>query len=161
VVKAWLDRLIVEHHPRPIRFTAEAHRGQGGLRSQIRPLGVRTLIIMDAEEPAMPKGAEVRGIARRLKDAEKDLTREELQRPRHELTLIQLNLPVELGLIGVLHAFAHPLGEGDDDIPRVGIAEHVDIARADEDHRVAALDRKSTRLNSSHVKIAYAVFCLK
>src|SRR5690606_41942487 len=25
---------------------------------------------------------------------------------------------------------------------------------------VAALDRKSTRLNSSHVKISYAVFCL-
>src|SRR5436309_11770011 len=31
-------------------------------------------------------------------------------------------------------------------------------------HRVAhaeAADRKSTRLNSSHVKISYAVFCLK
>src|SRR5690606_41513157 len=27
--------------------------------------------------------------------------------------------------------------------------------------RVGALDRKSTRLNSSHVKISYAVFCLK
>src|SRR5690606_41598992 len=26
---------------------------------------------------------------------------------------------------------------------------------------VVLLDRKSTRLNSSHVKIAYAVFCLK
>src|SRR5690606_41938466 len=26
--------------------------------------------------------------------------------------------------------------------------------------RVAGLDRKSTRLNSSHVKISYAVFCL-
>src|SRR5690606_41835699 len=26
---------------------------------------------------------------------------------------------------------------------------------------VIALDRKSTRLNSSHVKISYAVFCLK
>src|SRR5690606_40693584 len=26
---------------------------------------------------------------------------------------------------------------------------------------VAVLDRKSTRLNSSHVKISYAVFCLK
>src|SRR5690606_40337064 len=25
----------------------------------------------------------------------------------------------------------------------------------------AAIDRKSTRLNSSHVKISYAVFCLK
>src|SRR5690606_41235794 len=27
--------------------------------------------------------------------------------------------------------------------------------------RAAAEDRKSTRLNSSHVKISYAVFCLK
>src|SRR5690606_40580708 len=27
--------------------------------------------------------------------------------------------------------------------------------------RVLNLDRKSTRLNSSHVKISYAVFCLK
>src|SRR5436305_6129997 len=26
---------------------------------------------------------------------------------------------------------------------------------------LAALDRKSTRLNSSHVRISYAVFCLK
>src|SRR5438874_3849933 len=26
---------------------------------------------------------------------------------------------------------------------------------------IAALDRKSTRLNSSHVEISYAVFCLK
>src|SRR5215475_14834953 len=28
-------------------------------------------------------------------------------------------------------------------------------------HHPAARDRKSTRLNSSHVKISYAVFCLK
>src|SRR6266498_5307356 len=27
--------------------------------------------------------------------------------------------------------------------------------------RVAPIDRKSTRLNSSHVRISYAVFCLK
>src|SRR5690606_40310373 len=27
--------------------------------------------------------------------------------------------------------------------------------------KIARLDRKSTRLNSSHVKISYAVFCLK
>src|SRR2546430_13657493 len=30
-----------------------------------------------------------------------------------------------------------------------------------EDHRVQAGDRKSTRLNSSHSQISYAVFCLK
>src|SRR5215471_20151956 len=29
------------------------------------------------------------------------------------------------------------------------------------DYLVASLDRKSTRLNSSHVEISYAVFCLK
>src|SRR5690606_41904406 len=28
-------------------------------------------------------------------------------------------------------------------------------------HRLVRVDRKSTRLNSSHVKISYAVFCLK
>src|SRR3989442_7345711 len=27
--------------------------------------------------------------------------------------------------------------------------------------RIVSLDRKSTRLNSSHVRISYAVFCLK
>src|SRR3989442_12023014 len=31
----------------------------------------------------------------------------------------------------------------------------------DRDARRAARDRKSTRLNSSHVRISYAVFCLK
>src|SRR3989442_7544237 len=28
-------------------------------------------------------------------------------------------------------------------------------------HRLPSLDRKSTRLNSSHVRISYAVFCLE
>src|SRR5437899_8927313 len=37
------------------------------------------------------------------------------------------------------------------------------MLRAEEAHglRLAALDRKSTRLNSSHLGISYAVFCLK
>src|SRR5690606_41408586 len=35
-----------------------------------------------------------------------------------------------------------------------------DFAEALE-HGLADVDRKSTRLNSSHVKISYAVFCLK
>src|SRR5690349_23393878 len=35
------------------------------------------------------------------------------------------------------------------------------VARYDPDTRVRLVDRKSTRLNSSHVEISYAVFCLK
>src|SRR3989442_5838483 len=34
-------------------------------------------------------------------------------------------------------------------------------ARAAPRHRPPRADRKSTRLNSSHVRISYAVFCLK
>src|SRR5207302_3578066 len=33
--------------------------------------------------------------------------------------------------------------------------------KSSKSQEVAVIDRKSTRLNSSHVKISYAVFCLK
>src|SRR5256885_13228535 len=35
------------------------------------------------------------------------------------------------------------------------------MARGEEGEALLALDRKSTRLNSSHLVISYAVFCLK
>src|SRR5690606_40031254 len=46
------------------------------------------------------------------------------------------------------------------------LRRRADVAVADAElvgalHRVPVGDRKSTRLNSSHVKISYAVFCLK
>src|SRR3989442_8645734 len=40
-------------------------------------------------------------------------------------------------------------------------AAPVSLARQSEQHRWPPSDRKSTRLNSSHVRISYAVFCLK
>src|SRR5438067_10421413 len=40
----------------------------------------------------------------------------------------------------------------------VSVADEPEPDRADE---LEGLDRKSTRLNSSHVSISYAVFCLK
>src|SRR5690606_41764803 len=50
----------------------------------------------------------------------------------------------------------------------VGDDHHVSVLRGDLTHQrplagvaIATGDRKSTRLNSSHVKISYAVFCLK
>src|SRR3712207_8382757 len=40
--------------------------------------------------------------------------------------------------------------------------DRLDLAGLDDRHdQRAALDRKSTRLNSSHANISYAVFCLK
>src|SRR5690606_40369337 len=54
-----------------------------------------------------------------------------------------------------LHAIA-AAGDGRhrEAVARIGIAP-------EEAARIAQEDRKSTRLNSSHVKISYAVFCLK
>src|SRR5690606_41753947 len=45
----------------------------------------------------------------------------------------------------------------------LGVLEHLDVLDAVQRQARggAAEDRKSTRLNSSHVKISYAVFCLK
>src|SRR2546422_5568842 len=39
--------------------------------------------------------------------------------------------------------------------------EHYRVVAVSEEETRAALDRKSTRLNSSHGYISYAVFCLK
>src|SRR5687768_18228202 len=44
---------------------------------------------------------------------------------------------------------------------RVYAATHMGIQVFDQAGRVNAIDRKSTRLNSSHGYISYAVFCLK
>src|SRR3712207_8161492 len=44
------------------------------------------------------------------------------------------------------------------DPPRVRVTRLLDVA---EGHRDRGEDRKSTRLNSSHANISYAVFCLE
>src|SRR5699024_11530189 len=45
--------------------------------------------------------------------------------------------------------------------PRFGEYDHIRITGGSLGDRVYRSDRKSTRLNSSHVSISYAVFCLK
>src|SRR3712207_7259311 len=51
----------------------------------------------------------------------------------------------------------HPVGEHDRLLDVVGHQQH----RARLARERAGQDRKSTRLNSSHANISYAVFCLK
>src|SRR5204863_9124803 len=50
---------------------------------------------------------------------------------------------------------------GRDRAPRAGCRRSPPGARRSPTRRGRARDRKSTRLNSSHVEISYAVFCLK
>src|SRR2546430_16781620 len=55
---------------------------------------------------------------------------------------------------------------GDGDVQAPQVAEEADLppfvgAHEAEDHGLLLADRKSTRLNSSHSQISYAVFCLK
>src|SRR6266511_5721241 len=53
---------------------------------------------------------------------------------------------------------AHKLGDRGSVVHRITCPLAILLREGDE---AAAPDRKSTRLNSSHVKISYAVFCLK
>src|SRR3712207_9466958 len=55
-----------------------------------------------------------------------------------------------------LHGFENPTGLHGDAMPTTAIQR-----RFIEWHDANAQDRKSTRLNSSHANISYAVFCLK
>src|SRR5690606_41800000 len=51
---------------------------------------------------------------------------------------------------------------GDVEVLVLDEADHMfDMGFLPSVRRIVGLDRKSTRLNSSHVKISYAVFCLK
>src|SRR5690606_41439707 len=52
------------------------------------------------------------------------------------------------------------LGDGHGDLV-VGVRHYLAVALDDAQLAWCGGDRKSTRLNSSHVKISYAVFCLK
>src|SRR3712207_6850209 len=56
------------------------------------------------------------------------------------------------------HGGGHPRG-----VEPAGVRDHLDPSLGDhrQVRRELAEDRKSTRLNSSHANISYAVFCLK
>src|SRR5690606_39444030 len=55
---------------------------------------------------------------------------------------------------------SHSFALGFISIHYVGHSHHT-VPDLDSNSYTSVLDRKSTRLNSSHVKISYAVFCLK
>src|SRR5207247_9550394 len=69
-----------------------------------------------------------------------------------------------VGAFGRNHARVyHQLAKDGEPVRLVGVVD-ADLARADavaKEFNCRALDRKSTRLNSSHEWISYAVFCLK
>src|SRR2546422_5897886 len=66
---------------------------------------------------------------------------------------------------GEVHSLPRPPEnhEGTDDLVRMAVqgVQKRNAVSGGAGHDVLALDRKSTRLNSSHGYISYAVFCLK
>src|SRR3989442_6127563 len=67
-----------------------------------------------------------------------------------------------LSLHDALPICSHRLEGGDDGEARGADGGQQAAEKPDDDGEDEALeDRKSTRLNSSHVRISYAVFCLK
>src|SRR5690606_41967002 len=69
------------------------------------------------------------------------------------------------GGAGDQHQTARHIGNGLEDLAHAEVFHGQNLGRNGPEYRAGApvlvKDRKSTRLNSSHVKISYAVFCLK
>src|SRR5690606_2406301 len=129
-----------------------AAAGAGGGEHAADPADQRTL----HPEPAglVEEIAHLRGhVAKARRRAEQDgVIVAQLLRTGGRCGLIELGAGLAGNLLG--HGFRHALDAHLDagHAPRTlgdGLGEAFDI------------DRKSTRLNSSHVKISYAVFCLK
>src|SRR5699024_2430550 len=67
--------------------------------------------------------------------------------------------PVMLSLTGTLDG--EPVALSDDRFLLTVTDADGQLPELDESRTPSTLDRKSTRLNSSHVSISYAIFCLK
>src|SRR3712207_7633365 len=76
---------------------------------------------------------------------------DEERHPVRELELAELRAVIGVGRARDLLDPAH-------DVARVADGDRRRLARGE---AAVELDRKSTRLNSSHANISYAVFCLK
>src|SRR3712207_7061403 len=75
-------------------------------------------------------------------------------------TTLFRSAPVGVGVVGDHEVRAHLLGQRHRQVHRAGLLGVRE--RHGRELRVRLrLDRKSTRLNSSHANISYAVFCLK
>src|SRR5690606_21763418 len=76
--------------------------------------------------------------------------------PRERInTLIDEGSPfLEIGQFAAYNVYK-------EEVPAAGVIAGIGRVSGTECMIIANEDRKSTRLNSSHVKISYAVFCLK
>src|SRR5690606_39792549 len=80
-------------------------------------------------------------------------------RRRHSAGSARIGYGVAGAAISTPHLAVMPVPQDGQGLPHPPRDGHPDLTEVLDDAQ--RLDRKSTRLNSSHVKISYAVFCLK
>src|SRR3712207_7749731 len=71
----------------------------------------------------------------------------------------QVEVTFDIDANGILHVTAKDKATGKEQ--KIRIEASSGLSDAEIDRMVKDADRKSTRLNSSHANISYAVFCLK
>src|SRR5688572_31823149 len=94
------------------------------------------------------------------------LSQDSLRSQKHFLWKVEDGKGASAYLLGSLHvltADAYPLPAAIDKAfaESKTLVEEVDLDEMNDPMQMMAADRKSTRLNSSHSQISYAVFCLK
>src|SRR5690554_7390227 len=91
------------------------------------------------------------------------MTMKNVNMPQSSQGFTLIEIMVVMVILGLLVAVVAPNIMGRSDQAKVTVAETqlTNISKALDIYRLDNRDRKSTRLNSSHVRISYAVFCLK
>src|SRR5258707_7921232 len=84
-----------------------------------------------------------------------------IRRPPRSTLFPYTTLFRSLGAIAVMHVIIHDGDAVSSERVRVRGRDGDVVVEAEAHRAVAFRDRKSTRLNSSHANISYAVFCLK
>src|SRR5690554_7313237 len=86
-----------------------------------------------------------------------DITRADALQLMQEWTESESLRKHMLSVEAAVVAYARKFGADEEEWAMAGLLHDLDYER----YPNPLLDRKSTRLNSSHVRISYAVFCLK
>src|SRR5690606_10947327 len=152
---SWRSRLTRAEDGGVLYFADRREAGRR-LASRLSHLRGEDLVVLGLPRGGVPVAAEVA---------------ESIDAPLDVLVVRKLGVPwqpeLAMGAIGegdvrVLNrevVAVYGIGEGT--IREVEAQERVELQRRVDAYREGEPDRKSTRLNSSHVKISYAVFCLK
>src|SRR5207253_11148712 len=141
------DRAVQQDHVTPVLLRHVAIRGNEAVDSSIMSVGDDAAVASRVVRQAVPEAKAV-------------LCGRNSFRIFHSCDAVRLH-QLDVPRFAASQKELHELGQFAWRSLHIAGRAQVDVLVSNGARRIALVDRKSTRLNSSHVAISYAVFCLK